>query len=59
MPFEYQVSLIYAAVNGYFDNIPKEEIGTVDEKLTQYFKNFHPEIIKEISQVEYLTKEIE
>ena len=59
VPFEYQVCLIYAAINGCFDNIPKEEMGTVDEKLTQYFKNFHPEIIKEISQVEDLTKEIE
>ncbi|KKQ77435.1 MAG: hypothetical protein US98_C0004G0006 [Parcubacteria group bacterium GW2011_GWC1_38_6] len=57
--FEYQVCLIYAAINGYFDNVDKADVNAAGEKLVQYFKNFHIETIEQITKVEDLTKEVE
>lgn len=48
MPFEHQVILFYAGTQGYFDNIPIGEIGTVSAKLLDYIEKMHDKDVLDI-----------
>lgn len=41
MPFEKQVILIYAGTNGYFDDMPPQEVGSASEKMLDYIEKMH------------------
>jgi F-type H+-transporting ATPase subunit alpha len=52
VPFEKQVVLMYAGTNGYFDDIPLEEINAVSVKLLEYLEKMHREEILDAIQRE-------
>ena len=41
LPFEKQVVLMYAATNGYFDDVAPTEVGAVATKLLDYLEKMH------------------
>ncbi|MCL4399946.1 F0F1 ATP synthase subunit alpha [Patescibacteria group bacterium] len=49
VPFEEEVVLIYASINGYFDDLKKEEVRKSMNDLSKYFREIHPEILEKIS----------
>ncbi len=48
LPVEKQIMIIFAAVNGYLDELPVSEIKRYEEELYQFMESTHPEIGKEI-----------
>ncbi len=48
LPVEKQILIIYAAVNGYLDDIPVSEIKRYEEELYQFVEGTHPEVGEEI-----------
>ncbi|MEE9591816.1 MAG: F0F1 ATP synthase subunit alpha [Thermodesulfobacteriota bacterium] len=48
MPVEDQIIIIWAAVNGYLDNISKERLKDFEEGLLQLIKDKYPQTLEEI-----------
>jgi len=46
MPMEEQVASIYAAFNGYLDDIPKEQVGAFEVDYLKYLRSTHSDILK-------------
>ena len=59
IPFENQVLVLYAALNGYFDKFQPEEIQEVEAKFLEYVKNLHGDLLEELKEKRDITKEIE
>ncbi|MHB1418324.1 MAG: F0F1 ATP synthase subunit alpha [Bacillota bacterium] len=45
---EEQVAVIYAAVNGYLDDIPMDRVGKFEADFLRYVKTSDPDLLKEI-----------
>ncbi len=50
MPVEKQVLVIYAATNGYVDDIPTKSVQEYEVKLTDYLTSKHPALLEEIRE---------
>ena len=50
IPFEKQVTLFYAALNGYFDDIPLAECSATEKKFFEYLSKMHDDILVSIRQ---------
>lgn len=48
LPVELQVLSIFAASNGYLDDLPVEEVAAFEQELHTYFKANHPELLARI-----------
>ncbi|MCL5010713.1 MAG: F0F1 ATP synthase subunit alpha [Patescibacteria group bacterium] len=48
MPFEKQVAVLYAALNGHFDNLELNQVKSAEEKLLEHLETFSQEILEEI-----------
>nr|PZN70862.1 MAG: F0F1 ATP synthase subunit alpha [Bacillota bacterium] len=48
LPVELQVLSIFAATNGYLDDLPLEEVQRFEEELHTYFKANHADLLKKI-----------
>jgi len=59
IPFEIQVLVLYAVLNGYFDKFKPEEIQEVEAKFLEYVQNLHSDLIEELKTKKEITKEIE
>lgn len=59
MPFEKQVTVIYAATNGYLDGVAAEDAAKTSEKLIEYLENMHNNILEETGISGELTKDTE
>ena len=59
MPFEAQVLVLYAGLNGYFDKFKPEEIQSVEKKLLKYVNDFNEDLVYELKKQKEITKEIE
>ncbi len=59
IPFENQVTLIYAGTQGYFDDIDPKLISSTAGKLTEYLESSHAGLLKEIKSTGDFTKETE
>ncbi|PIR85557.1 F0F1 ATP synthase subunit alpha [Candidatus Kaiserbacteria bacterium CG10_big_fil_rev_8_21_14_0_10_45_20] len=59
IPFERQVVSIYAAINGFLDEFPPEEISTLEEKLQGFFDREHKAIFESIRTEKKITEENE
>jgi len=59
MPFETQVLVLYAALNGYFDKFQPEEIQAVEAKFLEYVNDLHEDLLKSIKEKREITEEIE
>ncbi|MDQ3193756.1 MAG: F0F1 ATP synthase subunit alpha [Bacteroidota bacterium] len=57
VPVENQVVIIYAAANGYLDDIPVNDIQRYQNDFMQEIENMHEDILKSIRETKDLTKE--
>ena len=58
LPVEKQVIIVYAAVNGYLDEIPVSEIKRYEEELYHFMDGTHPEVGKAILEKKELDDEL-
>ena len=49
MPMEDQVAIIYAAVNGYLDDIPREKIASFETDFLKYL-HANTNVLKSINE---------
>jgi len=60
LPFEKQVTLLYAALNNYFDDLPLEDIKNTKERFLEYIEKFHEgDILRPIRERKDLEIEVE
>ncbi|HHD92192.1 MAG TPA: F0F1 ATP synthase subunit alpha [Candidatus Portnoybacteria bacterium] len=59
LPFEKQVCLIYAGVNGYLDGLELNKVSEFCQNLLTKIENHSPEILENIRDQKDLTKETE
>lgn len=50
MPVEDQVAILYAGVNGYFDDIDLARVGEFEKEFLTFLKTVRPEILEGISE---------
>ena len=59
LPLEKQVMILYAAINGYLDDISVDKVSLFETKLYQFMETNHPEIGKSIAEKKEITAETE
>jgi F-type H+-transporting ATPase subunit alpha len=55
---ERQVVIVYAATNGYVDQLPESVLKRYEEELYRFIENRHPEVFKIIAQKKILDDEV-
>ncbi len=58
MDIEKQVLVIWAASNGYTDDIPVEDVRQFESELLKFIENSHPGLLQSIREKKTLTDEI-
>ncbi len=58
-PFEKQVIVIYAALNGYFNKFLPEEIQKIEAKFLEYVQDLHSKLLDSLKKERAITDEIE
>ena len=56
---EKQVMILYAAINGYLDDVPVDKVGAFEANLQRFMEANHPDIAKKIAQQKEIAPEIE
>jgi F-type H+-transporting ATPase subunit alpha len=59
MPMEKQVMILYAAINGYLDDLPLDKITTFEADFHRYVEANCPEVGKSIASEKTLTADTE
>ncbi|SMC00087.1 ATP synthase F1 subcomplex alpha subunit [Thermanaeromonas toyohensis ToBE] len=59
MPVEEQVAVLYAAINGYLDDLPVERVRPFEAEFLRYLRSQRPEVLAGIREKKELTPEIE
>jgi F-type H+-transporting ATPase subunit alpha len=59
VPVEEQVAIIYAAINGYLDPVPVDDIEEFEEEYIERLRLRHEGVLAEIRETEELTEEAE
>ncbi len=59
MPVQDQISVLYACVNGFLDDIPVKRIGEFEKEFLDYMHQNASELLKKIVQEKILTEEIQ
>jgi len=59
MPLEKQVMILYAAINGYVDDIPLDKIVAFETDFHRFMEANHPKLGEAIAEEKELTPEIE
>ncbi|HHW15396.1 MAG TPA: F0F1 ATP synthase subunit alpha, partial [Firmicutes bacterium] len=59
MPVENQVISIYAAVNGYLDDLPVKSVKQFEDGLHEYIRNSHPDIPAAIREQKVISEATE
>ncbi len=58
-PFENQVLVIYAALNGYFNNFEPEKIQEIEVRFLEYVKDLHGDLLESLKKERQITDKIE
>jgi F-type H+-transporting ATPase subunit alpha len=58
MNVENQVLVIWAASNGYTDDVPVEDVRRFEAELLKFVENSHPGLLQSIRDKKSLTEEI-
>jgi F-type H+-transporting ATPase subunit alpha len=58
MNVENQVLVIWAASNGYTDDVPVEDVRSFEAELLKFVENSHPGLLQKIREKKSLTEEI-
>jgi F-type H+-transporting ATPase subunit alpha len=56
---EKQVLIIFAAVNGYLDDIPVASISTYEEELFNFIESRHPDVLRDLSEKQKIDTELQ
>lgn len=59
MPFESQVLVLYAALNGYFDKFQPQQIQGIEAKFLEYVKDLRGDLLDLIKEKKDITEEVE
>ncbi len=59
MPLEKQVMILYAAVNGYLDDVPVSKIALFESKFHEYVETKHQDVSKVIAKEKEISAETE
>jgi F-type H+-transporting ATPase subunit alpha len=59
MNVENQVTILYAAINGYLDDVPVAKVASFENRLHQFIATHHPEINDTISSTKVLSEDVE
>jgi F-type H+-transporting ATPase subunit alpha len=59
MPLRQQVEILYAAVNGYLDDLPVAKAQPFETAFHRYMESNHPEIGRDIEEQKQITPETE
>ncbi len=59
VPLHHQVEIIFAAVNGFTDDVPIEKVRAFESQLYQFLDSSHPEIGNEINEKYVISGELE
>ena len=59
LPLEKEIVILYAAVNGYADDIPLEQVRSFEEELHAFMDRSHPDVLGDIRDTRDLTGRIE
>ena len=59
LPFEKQVVVLYAALNGYFNAVPVAEVRTKELEFAEYIEKLHKEILDKLRETRELSAETE
>jgi F-type H+-transporting ATPase subunit alpha len=59
IPMEKQVMILYAAINGYLDDVPADKVGAFEANFQRFMEANHPDIAKKIAKDKELTPDIE
>jgi len=59
VPVEEQVAIIYAAINGYLDPIPVDDVEAFEEEYLERLRLRHEEVLDEIRETEALSEAAE
>ena len=59
IPFEKQVLVLYAALNGYFNKFQPNEMKAIEAKYLEYFENMHKDIVEEIKSKRQIDEKLE
>jgi len=59
MPLEQEVTILYAVINGYLDDVPADKVAAFESQFHRYMAASQPEIGKKIAQDKQLSKETE
>jgi F-type H+/Na+-transporting ATPase subunit alpha len=57
--FPHEVSILFAAVNGFLDDVPVDKVRDFETNLYSFMDSNHPEIVNEISEKMILSGELE
>ncbi|MCX7835463.1 MAG: F0F1 ATP synthase subunit alpha [bacterium] len=57
-PLEKQVATMFAATQGYADDIPREKVKQWESELIAFLENSHGNVLKEIAEKKELSEEI-
>ena len=59
MPVEKQVMILYAAINGYIDDVPLDKVIPFETDFHRFMEANHPEIGEGIAKEKEITAETE
>ncbi len=59
MPLEKEVTILYAVINGYLDEVPLDKVATFEDAFHRFMETNHPDIGKDIVTTKDLTPETE
>jgi len=59
MPLEKEVTILYAVINGYLDDVPVERVRAFEDGFHRFMETSHPEIGERIAAEKALSDEIE
>jgi len=59
MPVEKQVMILYAAINGYIDDVPVEKVRAFETDFHRFMEANHPEVVGAIAKEKEITPETE
>lgn len=59
IPFENQVLVLYAVLNGYFDKFEPEKIQEIEKKFLEYVEKLHKDLVEKIKKEREISDELE
>jgi len=58
MPVEEQVAILWAATNGYLDDVPVERVREFEAQVLEYLRSAHSDLLKRIATEKALSDEL-